>query len=87
MTVSKKEASKTEKIKETVDDASVTAQVKTAILFHKSTSALNTKVETKNNVVTLTGTAKNDAEKELATKVAKDINGVKSVVNNMVVEY
>jgi osmotically-inducible protein OsmY len=34
-------------------------------------------------VVTLTGIAKNDAEKSLVTKLVTDIHGVISVVNNM----
>jgi hyperosmotically inducible protein len=68
---------------EHVDDASITAQAKMALLFHRSTSALSTKVETNDGVVTLTGKAKNGAEKDLATKLVKDIRGVKDVVNKM----
>ena len=49
---------------EKIDDASVTAQVKMTLLFHRSTSAVNTKVETNNSVVTLSGKAKNAAEKD-----------------------
>jgi len=67
-------------------DSSITTQVKMSLLNHRSTSGLRTKVETKDGVVTLQGKAKNAAEKELATKVAKDINGVKSVKNLMTVE-
>jgi osmotically-inducible protein OsmY len=36
-------------------------------------------------VVTVTGVAKNDAEKSLVTQLATDINGVISVVNNMTI--
>jgi osmotically-inducible protein OsmY len=68
---------------EKIDDASITAQVKVALLFHRSTSALNTKVETRNGVVTLSGKAGNAAEKNLATKIVNDIKGVKSVKNLM----
>ena len=75
-----------ETMKEKIDDASITAQVKMTLLFNRSTSALKTKVETHDGVVTLTGTAKNTAEKDLATKLASDINGVENVVNNMNVE-
>jgi hypothetical protein len=35
--------------------------------------------------VTLTGTAKNQAQKELTTEYAKDVEGVKDVDNQMVV--
>ena len=71
---------------EQIDDASITAMVKSSLLYHRSTSGLNTKVETKDGVVTLSGEAKNTAEKELAAKYAKDVNGVKSVNNMMTVE-
>jgi osmotically-inducible protein OsmY len=66
-----------------IDDASITAQVKSALLSHRSTSALHMGVSTTDGVVTLTGAAKNDAEKSLVTKLATDINGVISVINNM----
>jgi osmotically-inducible protein OsmY len=68
-----------------IDDASITAQVKSSLLSHRSTSALHTGVSTTDGVVTLTGAAKNEAEKSLVTKLATDINGVISVVNNMTV--
>ena len=69
-----------------LDDASITAQVKTALLTHRSTSSLKTKVETLDGVVTLTGIAKNAAEKSLVTKLVDDIQGVTSVKNQMTVE-
>ena len=71
---------------EKIDDASVTAQVKTALLTHRSTSAVNTKVTTRNGEVTLTGIAKNDAEKSLVSKLIADIQGVTGVDNQMTVE-
>jgi osmotically-inducible protein OsmY len=71
---------------EKIDDASVTAQVRTALLTHRSTSALNTKVETRDGEVTLTGIAKNAAEVSLVTKLVTDIQGVTSVKNQMTVE-
>ena len=77
---------KTRSVGQKIDDASVTAQVKMALLYHRSTSAINTSVTTKKGVVTLTGKAKNAAEKDLATKYAKDVNGVKNVKNRMTIE-
>lgn len=71
---------------EKVDDASITSQVKYALLRHKSTSALKTKVTTTDGVVVITGEAASDAEKSLVTKLAEDIRGVKSVENNMTVK-
>ena len=69
-----------------IDDASITAQVKMALLFHRSTSAVTTTVKTKRGVVTLGGKAGNAAEKDLVTKLVDDINGVKSVDNRMTIE-
>ena len=85
MTVAKTSKTK-QSLGEKIDDASITAQVKMTLLYHRSTSALNTKVETNNGVVTLDGKAKNAAEVELATKLANDVNGVKGVENRMVIE-
>ena len=81
--VEKTTGEKMDAITESVDDASITALVKTTLLYHRSTSALNTTVETKEGVVTLAGKAKNAAEKDLATKFVSDVHGVKKVVNNM----
>jgi len=68
-----------------IDDASITAQVKMAFLTHHSTSAFKTGVSTTNGVVTLTGDATSGAAKDMAAKVAGDVNGVTSVVNNMTI--
>jgi hyperosmotically inducible periplasmic protein len=85
MTIAKTPAKPSETIGETIDDASITAQVKSALLTHRSTSALKTKVSTTDGVVTLSGIAKNAAEKSLVTKLVTDIDGVKSVINNMTI--
>lgn len=69
-----------------IDDASITALVKTSLLYHRSTSGFQTKVETKDGVVTLSGKVGNAAEKDLATQYAKDVNGVKDVMNLMIIE-
>ena len=85
MTVSKTSKTTYEKVREDIDDASITAQVKLTLLFHRSTSALNTTVATKRGVVTVAGKARNAAEKDLVTKLVKDVNGVKGVKNRMTV--
>jgi hyperosmotically inducible periplasmic protein len=85
MTVTKT-PEKTRTVGEIIDDASITAQVKLTLLYHRSTSAINTKVETKSGVVTLYGKARNAAELSLATKLANDVAGVKDVNNRMTIE-
>ena len=85
MTIVKAPAKTVETIGEKIDDASITAQVKASLMSHRSTSALKTKVETTDGVVTLSGIAGNAAEKSLVTKLVTDINGVNSVINNMTI--
>jgi osmotically-inducible protein OsmY len=75
-----------ETIGETIDDASITSQVKYALLSHKATSALKTKVTTNDGVVVITGEANSDAEKSLVTKLASDVRGTKTVNNSMTVK-
>jgi hyperosmotically inducible protein len=63
-----------------VDDASITAEVKAALLSQRSTCDLQPKVSTKDGVVTLSGIAQNDGQKSLVTtKLVSDLNGVTSV--------
>lgn len=69
-----------------IDDASITAQVKGALLSHHSTSAVDTKVKTVDGDVTIRGVARDQAEKDLVTKLASDVNGVRRVDNDMTVE-
>jgi hyperosmotically inducible periplasmic protein len=85
MTVARTPAQTTDTVGEKIDDASITAQVKSALLAHRSTSALKTKVETTDGVVTISGIARNAAEKSLVTKLVTDIDGVSRVVNNMTI--
>ena len=66
-----------------IDDASITAQVKTSLKAHESTSAAKTEIHTTKGVVTVECVAKNAAEKALVSKLVNDINGVTKVINNM----
>jgi hyperosmotically inducible periplasmic protein len=86
MTVAKAPAKAGETMGEKMDDASITALVKSSLMTHHSTSAMKTKVETTEGVVTVSGIAKNAAEKSLVTKLVTDVNGVGSVINNMTIE-
>ncbi|HUD49193.1 MAG TPA: BON domain-containing protein [Candidatus Baltobacteraceae bacterium] len=69
-----------------IDDASITAEVKSSLLSHRSTSALRTGITTTDGVVTVTGAAKNSAEVTLVTRLVTDINGVTKVINNMTID-
>ncbi len=85
MTIAKTPATPDATVGDKIDDASITAEVKSSLMSHSGTSAIHTSVSTTDGVVTLSGVAKNDAEKTLVTKLATDINGVTSVINNMTV--
>ena len=86
MTVAATPAEPAKTIAEIIDDASITAQVRTALWAHRSTNAFNTAISTTDGVVTVSGIAANVAEKDLVTKLVTDIIGVKSVVNNMTIQ-
>jgi hyperosmotically inducible periplasmic protein len=85
MTVEKSKNATVERVTEFIDDASITAQVKLALLFHRGTSVIKTKVETKDGIVTVSGLAKNSAEKELVGKLVTNIQGVKELRNKITV--
>jgi len=86
MTVTKGRDKSHRNLGERIDDASITTQVRMTLLFHHGTDVFDTKVSTHKGVVTLSGTAKNQAEIDLATKRCSDVNGVESVNNQMTIE-
>jgi hyperosmotically inducible protein len=70
-------------VRDEVDDASITTQVKLALLGNRATSAVSTKVKTQGGVVTLAGEADNAAARDLAGRLAQRVRGVVSVTNEM----
>ncbi|HBB66555.1 MAG TPA: transport-associated protein [Elusimicrobia bacterium] len=86
MTVSADKESAPRTTKEKIDDVSIAALVRMGLLLHHSTSGVYTTIATKRGVVTVGGRARTAAEKELVTRVVKDITGVKSVKNLMTVK-
>lgn len=64
-------------------NAALTAQVKTKFLADDDVSGLNIDVDSNNGVVTLTGTVPTDAAKTLALKLARETEGVKSVIDRL----
>jgi hyperosmotically inducible protein len=85
MTIVKVTENAPQTLGEKIDDASIIAQIKVALLSHHSTSAISTKVSVSEGIVTLSGIAKNEAEKALVSKLANDVNGVMNVINNMTI--
>jgi len=68
-----------------VEDATITATVKSKLLWSKYTDGLKTTVVTKLGRVTLTGTADSAEAKDLAGRLAMNTRGVVSVSNGLVV--
>lgn len=66
-----------------VADAGITAAVKTRLLADPDVAGLRIDVDTKDKVVTLTGTVKTAAQVAEAEKLARETPGVTRVVNNL----
>jgi hyperosmotically inducible periplasmic protein len=68
-----------------VDDTGITSLVKSRMFEDKTVSGLAIGVETLNGTVQLTGFAKSYTEKMQAENIARGVNNVKSVRNDIVV--
>lgn len=71
---------------EYVDDASVTAAVKTKLANQQPSSLSRVEIETVNGVVHLIGVVKTEADKAEAARLAKQVKGVKRVDNDLTVQ-
>lgn len=69
-----------------VDSASITASVNASLIKDTELSAIKIDVDTKDGVVTLTGEAPNQAAKDRAGDIAKAVQGVTAVTNNLTVK-
>lgn len=69
-----------------VDDTVVTTKVKTALLADSDIKGLQINVDTSNAVVTLSGAVDNQTQIDRAGKLAADVQGVKSVTNNLTIK-
>lgn len=78
-------ASSTRSYGEAIDDATITATVKSKLLWSKSTDGLTADVDTNRGRVTLKGTADSKDAKALAGRLALNSRGVESVDNQLVV--
>lgn len=68
-----------------VDDATISTQVKARFIENKEVAASAIKVETLNGTVQLSGFAKSENERSEAEALARKVNGVKSVKNDILV--
>jgi hyperosmotically inducible periplasmic protein len=69
-----------------VDDGTITARVKTALLNDKTINPASIDVQTANGVVTLSGKVKNKDEETKAIAVARGIRGVTDVKSSLQVQ-
>lgn len=62
-----------------VSDTWITTKVKSSLLADDATPGMDIEVETKDGVVSLSGTVATEAEREMAINKAKGIKGVRDV--------
>jgi hyperosmotically inducible periplasmic protein len=66
-----------------LNDTLVTTKVKTALLADSDIKGLDVKVETRNGVVQLSGFVDNQTQIDRAVAATRDVEGVRSVENNI----
>jgi len=69
-----------------IDDATVTASVKTNLASAKAATLTKIDVDTNNGVVSLNGVVEDPTMKQRAAQIAQQTSGVKSVINNLQVQ-
>ena len=71
---------------ETIDDATITTRVKTALLNDPDIGGLRIDVDTFKGVVTLSGAVKTPAERDKAVEIARRIGGVTDVKSTLQIQ-
>jgi osmotically-inducible protein OsmY len=69
-----------------IDDAAITASVKSKYLLDDTLKGLQIDVDTEQGIVRLTGSVQDDAAKERATQIAQGVEGVMNVDNQLTVQ-
>ena len=68
-----------------IDDAAITASIKTKLLADERTKGFDVNVDTHNGIVTMTGGADSDAAKQAAQELAGEVEGVVLIKNELIV--
>jgi len=76
----------TNKTAAVVDDAAITTKVKSAVFAEPGLKTLQINVDTKDAVVTLSGTVDTPDLKQKAMEIAQHVDGVRSVVDNLAIK-
>ena len=69
-----------------VDDAAITASVKSSLVADKVSNLTRVDVDTTNGVVSLNGVVETAEQKSRAGQLASRVDGVRNVVNNLQVQ-
>ena len=75
-----------ETLGQNVDDTTLTTTVKSKLALEKVSSLTRVGVDTVKGVVHLTGIVENAGVKDRAGEVARGVDGVRSVVNNLQIQ-
>jgi hyperosmotically inducible protein len=78
-----KSSSNASKSEHPLSDSAITAKVKTALIAKKDLKSMHIHVETRNGVVTLTGSVPSKDQADAAVEAAKGVDGVKDVTNTL----
>jgi len=68
---------------ENIDDAKITAALKAKLAAEKISTVTRVDVGTNQGVVALNGTVQTEAMKTRAEQIAREVKGVREVVNNL----
>ena len=68
---------------DSLGDATLTASVKLGLAFGRGVKGSSITVHTDHGIVTLTGQVDSEAERQLATRISREIEGVQDVVNRL----
>jgi hyperosmotically inducible protein len=69
-----------------VDDATITASVKSSLVADKVSNLTRVDVDTTNGVVSLNGVVESQQQKARAEQLASRVDGVRKVVNNLQIQ-
>jgi len=69
-----------------IDDASITAAVKSKLVADKASNLTRVNVDTNNGTVYLNGTVDSLDQRARAEQIAREAKGVRNVVNNLQVQ-
>jgi osmotically-inducible protein OsmY len=85
-TMAERQSAETRDFGSWVDDATTTAMVKSKLIGNSNIAAGKINVDTRDDIVTLSGRVASSKEKELAEQLAANVSDVEDVKNNLVVD-